>query len=28
MHANSYLIVGDDGLIITTGYRTNRVKRH
>jgi hypothetical protein len=28
MHANSYLIVADDGRIVTTGYRTNHVKRH
>ena len=26
-YANQYLIVGDDGQIITTGYRTHRVRR-
>ncbi len=25
--ANQYLIVSDDGVIITTGFRTDRVKR-
>ncbi len=27
-YGNSYLIVADNGRIITTGYRTTRVKRH
>ena len=27
-YLNAYLVVSDDGRIITTGYRTGRVKRH
>jgi len=27
-HTNNYLIVGDDGQIITTGHRTKHITRH